>query len=368
MARAGQRGGAAEQTGHGAAVAEVRVPDGAWLVRGTDGRLTAFGFNSEGVLRWTERRAGFPEWDGPELLPVPRLSHLTVAQGANGYAHLVGRRLAETEDAPLPIDVVHAVQYQTGRALGTFRGLGQWHTKSRQNALKFGVPVVVVDDGGTVHILVRNAGKGLVLRREGKTGKWEGWKDLKGSKLHDRPAAVATSAGTVEVLAPGEAPAGYWVRDKPHGAFERRPDIPLSVLPGSVRGLETSPGRATFYWTDPANGGLVAHRPGSWLIPMGGAPAEDSLTVLRATVDGEDCAVFAYRDADGRVMAAKCGSEEEQNGLWWAPTGLTALGSPCLAVDGAGRVTLGAFGADGRPRISRRNDEPGMVMGPALAI
>ncbi|MEW2347540.1 MULTISPECIES: hypothetical protein [unclassified Streptomyces] len=365
MARAGQPGTAA---GHRAAVADVRVAEGKWLARGTDGRLTAFAFAAEGVLRWTERRVGSPEWDGPELLPLPGLTHLVVGQGANGYAHLVGRRSVAKADGPPAVDIVHAVQYQTGRALGSFRPLGNWHTKDRGYIARFGTPVVAVDDGGTVHIVVRNAPGGLALRREDKTGKWEGWKNLRGSKLHDRPAAVATSAGTVEVLAPGEAPAGYWVRDKPHGAFERRPDIPLSVLPGSVRGLETSPGRVTFYWTDPANGGLVAHRPGSWLIPMGGAPADDSLTVLRATVDGEDCAVFAYRDAAGQVVAAKCGSEEEQNGLWWAPTGLTASGSPCLAVDGTGRVTLGAFGADGRPRISRRNDEPGMVMGPALTV
>ncbi|MET8556279.1 hypothetical protein ABZV64_15135 [Streptomyces sp. NPDC004959] len=368
MARAGQRGGAAEQTGHGAAVVEVRVPRGTWLTRGTDGRLTAFAHTAEGVLRWTERRAGAPDWEGPDFFPVPHLDSLTVGQGANGYTHLVGRRAVPREDAPTAVDLVHAVQYQTGRALGTFRGLGNPHTKSPTRAARLGVPAVAVDDGGTVHVLVRNAGRGLMLRREDKTGKWEGWKDLKGSRLYDVPAAVATSAGTVEVLAPGEALTSYWVRDKAHGPFAQRPDIPLSVRSGSVRGLETSPGVVTFYWTDPANGGLVAHRPGSWLIPMGGSPVDDTLSVLRARIDGEDRTVFAYRDAAGQVMVAMCRSEQEQDGLWWAPSGLSGTGRPCLALDGAGRVTLGVFGTDGRPRLSRRSDEPGLLMGPALTV
>ncbi|MEU6439802.1 hypothetical protein [Streptomyces sp. NPDC047046] len=368
MARAGQRSGAAEVTERGASPAEVRVPHGNWLVRGTDGRLTAFGFDAEGVLRWTERRAGARDWEGPDLFPVSHLDSLTVAQGANGYTHLVGRRAVPRRDAPTAVDLVHAVQYQTGRTLGAFHSLGNPHPKSPERAARLGVPVVAVDDGGTVHVLVRNAGRGLMLRREDKTGKWEGWKDLKGSRLHDVPAAVATSAATVEVLAPGEALTSYWVRDKPYGAFAQRPDIPLSVRSGSVRGLETSPGGVTFYWTDPANGQLVAHRPGSWLIPMGGSPADDTLSVLRAPVDGEDRTVFAYRDAAGQVMVAMCRSEQEQDGLWWVPTGLGGTGRPCLAVDGAGRVTLGVFGADGRPRVSRRADEPGLVMGPALTV
>ncbi|ASY32267.1 hypothetical protein CAC01_05700 [Streptomyces sp. CLI2509] len=368
MARTAPRDGAPARPDKASApaVGTVRVPAGRWLVRGTDGRLTAFAFTAEGVLRWTEERPGGSDWAGPDFFPVAGLDHLTVSQGANGYAHLVGRRVQKKKDGSEAVDIVHAVQYQTGRTLGAFRAAGTPYPKNPERRL--GAPAVGVDDGGFVHVVVLNPYGGLNLRREDKTGKWEAWKDIKGRKLYDPPAMVATSTGTVEIFAAGGQPAYHWVREKPHGAFDRRPDIPLSVRPGSLTGLETSPGRVTWYWTDPERGTIVAHRTGGWLIPIGGAPDDGQPAVLRAEVDGRDCTVLAHRDAAGGVLTTAYPCEDEQSGVWWAPTGLTGTGAPALAVDGTGRVVVGVFGGDGRLRLARQAPGNGLAMGPVLTV
>ncbi|MEV0847290.1 hypothetical protein AB0J21_15720 [Streptomyces sp. NPDC049954] len=345
----------------------LRTPRGRWLLRGKDGRLTAYALTAEGVSRWTETRPGGPEWSGPDHFPGPHLTDLTVGQGGDGYAHLVGRRSVPRQGAPGTTDLVHAVQYQSGRPLSPFRSLGSPHQEAERQAL-IGAPAVVVDTAGTVHVLVRNAGRGLMVRWEDKTGKWAAWKDLKGSRLHGAPAAVATGAGPLEVLCAGEGPAGHWVRPRPGVAFERAADIPLSVVPDSLTALETGEGRVTYYWTDPDNGGVVGHRPGGWLLPLGGAPAEGPVSVVRAPLDGYDCTVFAYRDAFGQILLAACGTENEQGGVWWAPTGEESIGQPGLAVDAHGRVVLTTLGADGRLRVARQNSDPGLVLAPSITV
>ncbi|WP_431037633.1 hypothetical protein ACQYWQ_24950 [Streptomyces sp. P6-2-1] len=372
MARAARRGGTAQRTAERPeqrGPAEVRVPSGSWLVCGGDGRLTAYAYGPEGVLRWTEERPGGQDWQGPDLFPATGIDHLTLAQDTHRYVHLAGRRRTGREPGTGPVvEFVHAVQYQTGRTLGTFRSLGNPHIKIVSRQPRVGTPVLAVDNGGTVHLVMCNGARGMTIRREDKTGKWTGWKDLKGRLLYERPAAVATSTGTLELLAAGEEPAWHFRREVPHGPFERLPDIPLSVRPGSLTGIETSPGRVTYYWTDPDSGAVVAHRPGGWLIPLGGAPGEGPVTVLRTPVDGVDSTVFAYRDEAGEVFLAHCRSEHEQDGLWWAPTGLHGIGGPGLAVDGAGRLVVGVYGPDGRLRLARHDGRRGLALGPVLTV
>ncbi|MFE9249653.1 hypothetical protein [Streptomyces sp. NPDC007088] len=351
----------------GAGSGPLRTPLGRWLLRGKDGRLTAYALTAEGVSRWTETRPGGPEWSGPDHFPGPHLTDLTIAQGRDGYAHLVGRRAVPGQGAPATTDLVHAVQYQSGRPLAPFRSLGTPNQTADRQAL-IGVPAVVIDTVGTVHVLVRNAGRGLSVRWEDKTGKWAAWKDLKGSLLQGPPAAVATDAGRLEALCAGEGPAGHWVRPRPGVAIERAADIPLTVVPGSLTALETAEDRVTYYWTDPETGGVVGHRPGGWLLPLGGAPAEGPVSVVRASLDGYDCTVFAYRDAFGQILLAACGTENEQGGVWWAPTGEESIGQPGLAVDAHGRVVLTTLGADGRLRVARQNGDPGLALAPSITV
>lgn len=341
--------------------------DGRWLVLGKDGRLTAYGRTGGGLLRWTETRPGGPDWTGPDFYPMPGLTHLSVVQGADTYVHFLGRREIDKGDGPPAVDIVHAIQYQTGRPVTEWRSLGNPH-KDREKAAHFGVPAAAVSASGRVHVFVRNAGRGLMLRREAPTGKWEPWEDLKGSGVQDGLAVVAHASGRIEVLAGGGQDAMWWRQAEADGGFHQEPNIPVRVAPGTASAMETAPDRATYYWTDQNTGQIVAHRPGGWLIPLGGAPAGEPLTVLRAVIEGYDCAVLAHRAADGQVMLAACGAENEEAGLWWSPTGEQSVGAPALAVDAHARVVLATVAPDGSLRIARQSGGPGLALAPSIRL
>lgn len=347
--------------------AAVATVDGQWLVRGKDGRLTAYARHPEGVLRWTETRPGGPEWSGPDLLVIRHLTHLSLAQGADGYVHFLGRRSVPKKDAPPVVDVMHAIQYQSGRALSGWHSLGNPRRNTDQ-ATGMGAPHGVVSPSGLVHFFVRTAAGGVMLRRDDKDGKWESWHNMNARGAEDGMAVTLGVSGAVDLLVQGPGHAMHWRQASPNGGFSREQDIPVQMAPASVTALETAPGRCTYYWTDPATGGVVAYRLGGWVVPLGGTPAEGPISVLRTALDGYDCTVLAHRDADGHVMLAACGTENEGGGLWWSPTGERTGMPPALAVDGQGRVVVGMIGADGALYIARQNTEPGLAMAPAERV
>lgn len=352
--------------GHEGRAAEATV-DGRWLPRGKDGRLTAYARTRGGLLRWTEVRPGGPHWTGPEFFPVADLTHLSVVQGADSYVHFLGRREVRKGDGPPAVDIVHAIQYQTGRPVTEWRSLGNPH-KDREKAARFGTPMGAVSGSGRVHVFVRNAGRGLMLRREGPTGKWQPWEDLKGSGVQDGLAVTSHASGRIEVLAGGGRDAMWWRQAGPDGDFGQEPNIALQITPGTAAALETAPDRATYYWTDRDTGQLVAHRPGGWLIPLGGAPAAEPLALLRAELDGYDCTVLAHRGLDGEVALAVCGTENEQAGLWWAPTGEPSVGAPALSLDAHGRVVMATVTKDGALHIARQSGGPGLTLSPSVRV
>ncbi|MET7855999.1 hypothetical protein ABZS81_01960 [Streptomyces sp. NPDC005318] len=358
--------GALRNTGSEQREAESPV-DGRWLVQGKDGRLTAYARNRDGLLRWTEERPGGPRWQGPDFIPVPHLTHLGIAQGADSYVHFVGRRSLDEDEGLPTVDIVHAIQYQTGRPVTSWRSLGNPH-KDAERAARIGPPAAAVTPSGAANVFVRNAGGGMMLRREDKSAKWEAWTDLKGSRAQDTMAVPVAESGRIELLVPGSGHAMRWTQSEADGAFEKAPNIPVEIAPGGVAALETAPGRNTFYWTDPTTGGIVAHRLGTSVIPLGGTPAEGPITVLRAMLDGYDCTILAHRDLDGHVMLAACGTENEGGGLWWSPTGERTAATPALALDVHGRVVLAMIGADGRLYVARQNREPGLAMDPAERV
>ncbi|MFE7169045.1 hypothetical protein [Streptomyces sp. NPDC057616] len=362
--RAADRVVVRREDGRHAAEASV---DGRWLVLGKDGRLTAYGRTRGGLLRWTESRPGGPEWTGPEFFPVADLTHLSVVQGADTYVHFLGRREVRKGDGPPAVDIVHAIQYQTGRPVTEWRSLGNPH-KDREKAARFGIPVGAVSGSGRVHVFVRNAGRGLMLRREGPTGKWLAWEDLKGSGVQDGLAVAAHASGRIEVLAGGGQDAMWWRQAEPDGDFRQEPNIALQVAPGTAAALETAPDRATYYWTDRDTRQLIAHRPGGWLIPLGGAPAAEPLALLRASLDGYDCTVLAHRGPDGQVMLTACGTENEQAGLWWSPTGEHSTTPPALSLDTHGRVVLATVSDNGTLHIARQSNGPGLALSPSLRV
>jgi hypothetical protein len=341
--------------------------DGRWLVLGKDGRLTAYARSRAGLLRWTETRPGGPHWSKPECIPAPDLTHLSVTQGADTYVHFLGRRAREGDEGLPTVDIVHAIQYQTARPVTEWKSLGNPHPQ-REKAARLGAPVAAVSTTGRVHVLVRNAGGGLMLRREEPSGKWDAWLDLKGSGVRDGFPAAVDASGRIEVFAGNAHHVMRWSQAKADGDFEREPNIPVRVAPATASMLETAPGRSTYFWADEDTGQLVAHRPGGWVIPLGGAATGDRIAVLRTVLDGYDCTVLAHRGLDGEVMVAACGTENEGAGLWWSPAGGAGVGAPALALDGHGRIVLASIGTDGTLCVARQGTGPGLALDPPVRV
>ncbi|MGW4879421.1 hypothetical protein ACWEPI_23015 [Streptomyces sp. NPDC004262] len=338
------------------------VVDGRWLAGGRDGRLSAYARTDGGLLRWTETRPGGPHWTGPDFFAAPGVTDVSAAQGADGYVHLVGRR-----EHGGSVEIVHAVQYQTGRPVGEWRSMGN-PGRTPERAALVGAPVAAVSASGRVHVFVRNAGGGVCLRREAADGRWEPWRDLRGGGVRTGTAATATGTGRIEVFVPGEKAAMRWSQSEPDGEAERRPNLDVAVAEGSPAVLETARDRVTFYWTDAATGGVVAHRPGSGAVPLGGAPATGRIAALRTALDGYDCTVLAVRDRTGGIALTAFGTENEGAGVWWSPTGERCAHGPALARDARGRVVLAFVDEAGALRVARQADEAGLAMGRSVPV
>ncbi|MDG4865093.1 hypothetical protein P8605_43780, partial [Streptomyces sp. T-3] len=288
-----QRGQAS--AGDGTYLAPVGVETGRWLFLGKDGRLTAYLPVADGIQRWTQARAGSRSWAGPEFFPSPKTRFVSLVQGADGYVHFLGRRARKRADGTLAVDIVHAIQYQTGRPLSEWRSLGNAF-KDPEAARKFGRPSGAVDANGTVHVFVRDGAGRVHLRHEGKGGKWGPWQDLGGEQAVHGLAPAVTASGRIELLAPGRTAAHHWYQAETGGAFQRGPDIAQVPAPGSVVPLETARERVSYYWADRA-GSVVVQRPGAWPASLGGTADAAQLAAVRTYVDGYDCTVLAHRDA-----------------------------------------------------------------------
>ncbi|PPS89890.1 hypothetical protein [Streptomyces sp. MH60] len=333
---------------------------GSWLLRGNDDRLSAYALVEGGVHRWTETAVGGGRFSGPDFFPVEGLTCLAVAQGANRYAHFLGRRERSGGGGP-KADLVYAVQYQTGRTLGDWRSLGNPFRDPRE-AASLGAPTAAVDGQGTVHVFVSGGPGGVMLRREARSGAWEAWKDLRGGAVAGGLSAAANSAGLVELLAPGHRSVMHWVQTEPGADLRRAQDLTPAPVPGSAALLETSPGVFTAYWSEQSGTGVYAQRPGEWAFPAGGAPGEGPHATLRAAVDGYDCTVLAHQGRTGTAVLGVCGTGAESGGLWWTDTGLACAGTPALALDGHGRIVMAMVAADGAVLVNRQRPEPGLTL------
>ncbi|WEB42889.1 hypothetical protein MOV08_28985 [Streptomyces yunnanensis] len=362
--------GAPRRAAHGAArvprpaapsLAAARPAAGRWLLRGKDGRLTAYALAPGAVLRWTETRPGGPEWSGPDVFPLPGADNLAVAQGGDGYAHLVARCSRPGPEGGAEVDLAHATQFQSGRPLVAWRRVDNPHEEP-ELAARLGVPTAAVGADGALHVFVRNAGGGVFALRQGAAGEWAQWEDIRGWRVLGVMAAVATGAGRVELLAPAETSVLRWCQPTPRGAFARAEDVPAVPHDGSAVALETGPDRLTYYWSDAERGGLVAHRPGEGTFALGGTPGGGPLSVVRAEVDGHDCTVLAHRGADGRPTLGAWVTGAEAGGVWWTATGEGCVGHPALAADAFGRLVLAALGTDGTLRVTRQRPERGLAL------
>ncbi|MCC0575303.1 hypothetical protein [Streptomyces californicus] len=337
----------------------IQAPSGIWLTHGKDGRLTLYVHSADGLRRWTQERAGGSRWTVADIATGGSLGHLTVVQDTHGYVHFVGRRERTSGSIPA-VDIVYAIQYQTGRPVTAWRSLGNPH-KDAPGGHRVGVPDAAVSASGEVHIVLRNAGGGLMLRRERPDGTWRGWEDLKGARMEGDPVAVALASGAVEFFAAVEGGTLYWQQKEAGGDWHEAQPSRLAVLAGTTAALETAPGRATYYWTDPA-GGVVGFRAGAWPMALGGAPGGGPHAAIRVAVDGYDCTVLAHQGADGTAAVGLGVTENEANGVWWSDTGVRCLGTPALALDGRGMMVMAVVGEDGEPRMARQTEGPGLTL------
>lgn len=334
---------------------------GLWLLRAPDGRLIVFAHVGETILRWTESRPGSAGWLGPDVLPARNLSHVTVVQGENRYAHVVGRRVRDAGTHSPVVDLAYAIQYQAGRPMSEWRPIGNPHAKRERTPL-MGRASAAVNADGVLHVLVPTAEGRISMRREDAQGRWEPWTDLRVTSALDTPAVVPTSTGQVEIAAPSRTGLLTWYQQSPGAVPQRGQDLGVIPLPGSVTGLETSPGRVTYYLTD-VRGGMAAVRAGEWPVPLEGDPGDGRHAAVSTVLDGYPCTVLAHRGAHGRIMLGVCVAEDERNGVWWTDTGQVCLGDPVLALDGHGRLVVMAAAVDGAITLARQEDGSGLTLG-----
>ncbi|MFE7210653.1 hypothetical protein ACFU93_11815 [Streptomyces sp. NPDC057611] len=334
---------------------------GTWLTRGKDGRLSLYAPTEGGLLRWTEAVVGGPEWTGPYFVAVAGLTHLTVVQGTDTYVHFLGRRERTGADGSCDVDIVHAVQYQTGLAFTDWRSLGN-PQRGREQGARLGPPVGAIAPDGTVHVFVRGAQGGLMLRREAPNGKWRAWEDLRGAGVDVLPAPVALASGRIEVCVAAETGVLVWRQLEPGGDFTGPRGFSLSPVPGTVAALETGPDRPTFLWADAVSGGAAAWRAGGSPVALSGSASQGPYATLRTSLDGHDWVLVAHRAPEGSAVLGLGATENEANGFWWYDLAEACQGAPVLARDGHGRVVMALIDPDGVPKVARQEAGAGLSL------
>jgi hypothetical protein len=331
---------------------------GQWLTRGKDGLLTAYAPADGAVLRWTQTPSG---WSGPDRLDAPGLMPvLTVAQGADGYAHLIGlRRTGIDTEGEQELELVHAVQFQTGRPL-----LG-WHPLGHPNKVRkwTGDPVAAVDGEGRVCVFLRNGGTGVSCRVQGVRGGWGRWQDLGGYGTLDALAVATDGEGLVELFVPGRKQITRYTQEKPGAAFALADRLDVQAAPGGAfSAITTVSGTVSLFYTD-GDGVIQVWAPGRLPEPrpLMDAAGPGPLVLSRLVIDGHDCTVLAQEADQGQVAFAAYPTEDESAGGWWTRTATTGAGHLPLALrehGGHGLVAM-ALARDGSLIVSRQKTEAG---------
>ncbi|MDV9187136.1 hypothetical protein R6L23_02700 [Streptomyces sp. SR27] len=288
---------------------------GAWLTRGEEGRFSAYLPRDGEVLRWTERPDG--GWSGPDSLGGDGLNpFLAVGQGADRYVHLVGVR--PTTGGEGHVELVHSVQFQTGRPAAPWRSIGHSNGKWRWT----GNPTVAVDAQGRAHVFMRNGGGGLSVRAQKDAGGWHPWWDLHGSGTDPSPVAAVNGEGRVELLTTTDKGLLRYVQEEPGARPVRQDVLPAEVTFGTLATVTGPSGHVTLFYVDKA-GKVRAWSPDRSLEPttVGDAVGTGRLAATRCLIDGFDCTVLAQQSDDGRLALAAYPSEQEADGITWSETG-----------------------------------------------
>ncbi|WP_221349300.1 hypothetical protein [Streptomyces beigongshangae] len=336
----------------------VRTLNGAWLIRGRDGRLSAYAPLDDAVRCRAEQYPGGP-WTAPRAVGGDQRVNpvLAVGQGADGYAHLVSWRPTGDGEAGL----VHSTHFRPHLAALDWNRLGHPNAKGAQT----GVPAVAVDAQGRAHVFVRNRGGGVSMRGQKERGGWGPWRDLKGREVTGELAAVARASGLVELYATSPAGILRWTQAGPGHvpALDEEP-LKTGVRPGTLRALATSEEHVTLFYTD-ENDTVCAWRAGTEPVELLGCAGPGAVSAIRCTLDDVDCTLLAQRSAGGRVAFAAYPTEQEAAGAWWTDSGPQLPGDATVALteDAEGRVVAASLApGTGALLLTRRKAEPGLAL------
>ncbi|MGW6392852.1 hypothetical protein ACWFR1_20600 [Streptomyces sp. NPDC055103] len=267
------------------------------------------------VLRWTEEPDG--GWSGPVSLGGDGLTpFLAVGQGADHYVHLVGLRPAADDERH--VELVHSVQFQTGRPAVAWRSIG--HSNGKWGWT--GNPVVAVDAQGRAYVFMRNGGGGLSVRAQKDAGGWHPWWDLHGSGTDPSPVAAVNGQGRVELFTATTKGLLRYVQEEPGAKPVRQEVLPAEVSFGTLAAVTGPSGHVTLFYRD-KDAGVHAWSPGRGLAPtrLTDAVGTGRLSATRCLIDGFDRTVIAQQSVDGRLALAAYPSEQEEAGARWSETG-----------------------------------------------
>ncbi|MCY0956405.1 hypothetical protein [Streptomyces sp. H27-H5] len=362
------RGAASGDAGR-PALPPVRPPAGTWLFTGGDGRLTAYACGPDGLLRWTEAAAPASGWTGPERFEVPGWTgSAAMARSREGYVHFAAPVTAR--DGSGRPEIAVSTQFQSGRALTDWRGLGVPHVRGGPtDDVPTGPPRVAVNQrSGSVHVLVSLRHGGILRCSRNAEGVWGGWKQLSPDPYEGEVTPLMPVGGPLELLALGPAGADRWT-GAGQGRFRHADRVPSPVVPGTTAVCETGPRRVTYFWRYPGDGSLVAWRAGEQglqgtLVGLGDAGGRGAPGVVRTMLGGYDCTVLTHIGADGGVELTAYVTENEAYGTWRASLGGHGALTPQPAVDAAGRIVVAAFDRDGALVLTRQDPAQGLVFGP----
>ncbi|MFD5572014.1 hypothetical protein [Streptomyces cadmiisoli] len=331
--------------------------NGDWLIRGRDGRLGVYWPSNDAVLCRAERVPGGAWDDAPRRVGGDQKLHsgLAVGQGADGYAHLVSWRPTAQGESGL----VHSTHFRPHLAPLDWLPIGHPNKKGDRT----GHPAVTVDAEGRAYVFVRNRGKGVHTVNQKERGGWNGWHDLRGSKVDEELVAVTGESGRVEVYATSPEGVLRWYQEEPGARPVKDDPLPVRAVAGSLTALPTSKEHTTLFFSDP-EGTLFARRPGGDPVALLSVTGPGPVAALRCILQGHDCTVLAQRSASGRVAFAAYPTERESAGLWWSESGppLPAGSRVGLAEDAEGRVVAASVTPDGVLRLARQKDEPGLAL------
>ncbi|AVH55946.1 MULTISPECIES: hypothetical protein [Streptomyces] len=332
---------------------------GDWLIRGRDGRLSAY-LLSEAAVRCRAERGPGGLWDPPRTVGGTQRLHpvLAVGQGSDGYAHLVSWRPTVREESGL----VHSTHFRPRLAALDWDPIGH----PDRTGGRTGNPACTVDAQGRAHVFVRNKGGGVSMLGQKEKGGWGPWRDLKGRAVHEDLAAVTGESGLVELYAAVPGGILHWRQEKPGAVPVMEEALEAPVRSGTLRALATSPSSTTVFFTD-ASGDLCAWRPGTKPVALVAAAGPGPVSAIRCLLDGLDCTLLAQRSASGRVAFTAFPTESESAGAWWTESGpqLPAEALVSLAEDENGHVVAASLTpSTGELLVTRRKDEPGLALEP----